>query len=624
MCGICGIVEQQGSAVNPAVLGNLNARLFHRGPDEGGEWFEGAAGLAMRRLSIIDLTGGHQPMFNEDGTVGSVFNGEIYNYLELRKRLEALGHRFATNSDTEAIVHLYEQDGPEGLERLNGMFALAIWDRTREQLLLARDRAGKKPLYYSVANGRIVFSSEMTSLLEYPGIGRDIDPVALDNYFSLGYVPAPRTIFSQVRQLEPGRYLVSKAGRIDIGRYWRLEAKPPAGGTETEAAEELLALLKDAVRIRLYSDVPFGALLSGGVDSSLVVGLMSQLMDRPVQTFNIGFSEEDLDESGYAAEVAKHFGTEHHNLTAGPHSVIELVNKLTTHFGEPFADASAIPTYLVSEIARKHVTMALSGDGGDEVFGGYQAYRYHACAAAYRNLPGAVRTMVRSAARTMNGSGGVLGGRVRRFVEESELPVAQAWQHSRSIFTDAELAELYTPEFAATVKLRDRGFQIKESFEHFRGGDPDAGILNHVDYETYLPGDILVKVDRMSMANSLEVRSPLLDYRVAEFAAGLPRDWKWTPWAGKRILKRAAENVLPHSILARRKQGFVLPIASWLRGELKPFLTEAIESSRPGIGIRLDYCRQLLERHARGESGILERKLWSILCYLLWHEKFAR
>src|ERR1022692_2117920 len=293
MCGICGIVDHDGAPIDRVLLSRLNARLFHRGPDEGGEWIDGSAGLAMRRLAIIDLVGGQQPMFNEDGSVAIVFNGEIYNFLELRELLEKAGHRFATHSDTEAIVHLYEQYGPEGLARLNGMFALAIWDRPRRQLLLARDRAGKKPLYYCNLDGRLVFSSELTSLLEDPQIRREVDQVALDNYFCLGYVPAPHTIFCQVKQLEPGQYLLWKAGMVETGRYWRLRPRPPAGHSEQDAADELLELLKDAVRIRLHSDVPFGALLSGGVDSGLVVGLMSQLMNRPVKTFTINYSVFD-------------------------------------------------------------------------------------------------------------------------------------------------------------------------------------------------------------------------------------------------------------------------------------------------------------------------------------------
>jgi len=578
----------------------------------------------MRRLAIIDLTGGQQPMFNEDGSVAIVFNGEIYNYHELRELLEQAGHQFKTHSDTETIVHLYEQYGPEGLARLNGMFAVAIWDRAQQQLLLARDRAGKKPLYYCLLGGRLIFSSEMTSLLEHPDISRDVDPVALDNYFTLGYVPAPLTIFQLVKQLEPGHFLVWKSGRIKTARYWRLQPRRPSTCSEQDAADELLALLKDAVRIRLYSDVPFGALLSGGVDSSLIVGLMSQLMDRPVQTFTVGFSEKSLDESRYAAEIARHFGTEHHSLVAQPHSVVELVDKIITHCGEPFADSSAIPTYLVSEMARKHVTMALSGDGGDEVFGGYNSYRYHAIAATYRNVPTSVRAALRGTASKVNGSLGTFGKRIRRFVEEAELPVEQAWLHSRSIFTDAELDQLYTPEFGPHIHIRERGFQIHQSFDHFRAADTDAALLNYVDYESYLPGDILVKVDRMSMANSLELRAPLLDYRVAEFAAGLPREWKWNATDGKRILKRAARAILPNSVLKRRKQGFVAPIASWMRDELKPFMHEVLAYSRAGHVIRLDYCEQLVERHARGEFGGLDRKLWSVLCYLLWYEKFIR
>lgn len=621
MCGICGIVDTDGAKLDRGLLRRLNEKLLHRGPDEGGEYMSTSAALAMRRLAIIDLTGGQQPMFNEDGSIAIVFNGEIYNYHELRELLLNAGHRFKTESDTEVVVHLYEEFGPEGLARLNGMFGLAIWDGPQQQLLLARDRVGKKPLYYAALGERLVFSSEMTSLLEHPGISREVDPVALDNYFLLGYVPAPHTIFRQVRQLEPGHYLKWKGAKFETGAYWRLTRQKSTPRSEDEAAEELLALLKDAVRIRLYSDVPFGALLSGGVDSGLVVGLMSQLMDRPVKTFTVGFSDKDLDESKYAAEVAKRFGTEHHALLAQPHSAIELVNKLSTHFGEPFADSSAIPTFLVSEMARQHVTMALSGDGGDEVFGGYKSYRYHALADGYRGVPGPLRGAIRATVSLANGKNGHLGRRVRRFVEEAELPVATAWLHSRSGFSDAELAQLYAPEFAATVPLAERGLQVYDAFKYFGGPAPD--VLNFVDYETYLPGDILVKVDRMSMANSLEMRAPLLDYRIAEFASGLPREWKWTARDGKRILKRAARSILPETALTRPKQGFVAPIATWLRGELQPFAREVMANSKAGHVVNLDYCRQLLDRHCQNELGGLDRKIWSILCYLIWHEKFA-
>jgi asparagine synthase (glutamine-hydrolysing) len=561
-------------------------------------------------------------MFNEDGSVAVVFNGEIYNYLELRQELEKAGHRFATHSDTEAIVHIYEEYGPEGLAKLNGMFALAVWDRGHEQLLLARDRAGKKPLYYCNLNGRLVFSSELASLLEYPGISREIDGIALDNYFCFGYVPSPRTIYRDVKQLQPGHYLLWRGGELHVAMYWRLHSQPSGARSKEDAAEELLGLVKDAVRIRLHSDVPFGALLSGGVDSSLVVALMSQLMDRPVDTFTVGFSDKEFDESGPAEELARHFGTHHHSLIAGSHSVADLLQKLTTHFGEPFADASAIPTFLVSEMARKHVTMALSGDGGDEVFGGYTSYRYHASAAVYRQMPALLRGAMRAGLRRVNGSAGALGRRIRRFVEHSELPVELAWRHSRGVFSDADLDQLYTPEFLREVVPAERGFRLRDSFHHFAAGARQEDVLNFVDYETYLPDDILVKVDRMSMANSLEMRAPLLDYRIAEFAAGLPADWKWTPWGGKRILKQAAAKVLPKSVLTRRKQGFEPPIGSWLRADLKPLLERVIHS--PGRHpIRLDYCRQLFDRHAAGEGGLLERKLWLVFCYLLWHEQFG-
>ena len=623
MCGICGIVDRPGNPVDPALLARLNARLLHRGPDEGGQWIDDAAGIAMRRLAIIDLRSGQQPMFNEDGNVAIVFNGEIYNYHDLRAALIKQGHQFKTNSDTETVIHLYEQYGPEGLAQLNGMFALALWDRKQQRLMLARDRAGKKPLYYCQINGRMIYSSEMTSLLEHPGVSRELDRVALDNYFALGYVPAPHTIFENVRQLEPGHFLLWKGGAITTAPYWRLEPRAVKVRTEEEAAEELLELLKDAVRIRLYSDVPFGALLSGGVDSGLVVGLMSQLMDRKVKTFTIGFSERDLDESDFAAEVAQHFGTEHHHLLARPHSAIELLEKMTAHFGEPFADSSAIPTYLVSEMARQHVTMALSGDGGDEVFGGYNSYRYHTYGRAYRRVPKPLRSVARWSMNRVNGSLGSGPARIRRFMNEAELPMEQAWLHSRSIFADDELSRLYTPEFANNLDDGTRGWQVRAAFDRFRTSGSDGDILNYVDYETYLPGDILVKVDRMSMANSLEMRAPLLDYRVAEFAAGLPRSAKWTGKEGKRILKRVAASILPPSTIKRRKQGFVPPIAAWLRGELAPFARSIIHDSSAGKIVRLDYCEQLLDRHIRGEGGDLSRKVWSVLCYLLWHERFA-
>ncbi len=341
----------------------------------------------------------------------------------------------------------------------------------------------------------------------------------------------------------------------------------------------MLALIKDAVRIRLYSDVPFGALLSGGVDSSLVVALMSQLMDRPVDTFTVGFCDKQLDESQDARELAAHFGTRHHSLIAESHSVPDLVRKLATHFGEPFADSSAIPTYLVSEMARKHVTMALSGDGGDEVFGGYTSYRYHASAAVYRQVPPFIRGAMRAGVRTLNGAAGDWGRRVRRFVDESELPVELAWCHSRAIFNDVDLENLYTPDFARKVAPEQRGFRMGDSFRHFSAGVRQEEVLNFVDYETYLPDDILVKTDRMSMANSLELRAPLLDFRIAEFAAGLPPQWKWTPWGGKRILKQAAARVLPKSVLTRRKRGFVAPIGAWLRGDLKPLFSDLLRSA---------------------------------------------
>ena len=624
MCGICGFVEAHGVRPDPAILADMNQRLFHRGPDGGGEWIDGSAAIAMRRLAIIDLTSGQQPMFNETGDIGIVFNGEIYNYHELRDDLEPRGHRFASHSDTETIIHLYEEYGPSAIARLNGMFGLAIWDGPRRRLLLARDRAGKKPLYYAALPGGIAFSSELQSLLAYPGLSREIDVTALDNYFTFGYVPAPLTIFRDIRQLPPGHLLTLENGALRTERYWRLRPSKPTARSRAEAVEELYSLLDDAVRIRLYSDVPFGALLSGGVDSSLVVGLMSRRMGQKLKTFTVGFSESAFDESSHAAEVARLFETEHHNLRLGPPAVMEVLEKLIGHFGEPFADSSAIPTFLVSQLARQHVTMALSGDGGDEVFGGYKSYRYHHLIDRYGNVPSSLRASVKLASKVFAGAApGKLGRRVSRFVNEAELPVEIRWAHSRSIFTDAELGKLYAPDIEAQLETSRRGFRLRDSFEYFFEHSPDRGdVINFVDYETYLPDDILVKTDRTSMAVSLELRAPLLDYRIAEFAASLPKSWKWDSRGGKYILKDAARKLLPDSILNRRKQGFVLPIARWFQGELVPHVRERINSTGAGNILRLDYCNELLAAHQKYPNAQYDRKIWMILCFLMWHQQF--
>jgi asparagine synthase (glutamine-hydrolysing) len=624
MCGICGFVEPEGVRPERALLERMNQRLFHRGPDGGGEWIQSRAAIAMRRLAIIDLSSGQQPMFNETGDIGIVFNGEIYNYHELRADLERHGHRFATQSDTESIVHLYEQYGVDGIARLNGMFAIAIWDSREQRLILARDRAGKKPLYYASLPDGVAFASELQSLLSYPGLSREIDVTAMDNYFTFGYVPAPLSIYRSIRQLPPGHLLTWQNARLETQRYWRLRPAKRTASSRAEAVDELYQLLEDAVRIRLYSDVPFGALLSGGVDSSLVVGLMSRQMGRKLKTFTVGFSESQFDESSHAAEVAKLFDTEHHNLRLGAPAVMEVLEKLVGHFGEPFADSSAIPTFLVSQLAREHVTMALSGDGGDEVFGGYKSYRYHHLIDRYRNVPASLRASVKLASKVFAGAApGRLGRRVSRFVNEAELPVEIRWAHSRSIFTESEQKRLYSPEIEAQVQTERRGFRLRDSFDYFFQHSDDGGdVINFVDYETYLPDDILVKTDRTSMAVSLELRAPLLDYRIAEFAASLPKQWKWDSRGGKYILKDAAKKLLPDSILNRRKQGFVLPIAEWFRGELVPHVREKINSTGVGGILRLDYCNELLAAHQKYPNAGYDRKIWMILCFLIWHEQF--
>ncbi len=625
MCGIAGFAgdnQNLSDAERAEVLARMLGVIRHRGPDdEGALVLEGVA-LGMRRLSIIDLAGGHQPMSGEDGSVTIVFNGEVYNYRELQTELERKGHRFQTSSDTEAIVHAYEERGAACVDSLRGMFAFAVWDSKRRELFIARDRVGKKPLFYAVTpRGTLVFGSELKSLLEHPEVGREVDPEALDAYLTFGYVPDPLSILRGVRKLPPGHHLTFKGGRVDVRRYWDFEYAEPAGPprAEEEYVEELRALLEEAVRVRLVADVPLGAFLSGGVDSSTVVGLMARAASRPVKTFSIGFEEDTYDELRYARVAARAFGTDHHEFVVTP-EVCHVVDELAWHLDEPFADSSAIPTYAVSKLARQHVTVSLSGDGGDELFAGYTRYVVDARRARLERLPRFVRAgLMQPAARLMPH-----GARGRNFIHDVAYDALGRYLESISIFTRLLKSELYTEEFRGLAGDDSRS---PGRFRDVAGAAPSRDALDrllYLDSKTYLPGDILTKVDRMSMAASLEARTPLLDHKLIEFVGRIPSSLKMKGLVTKHIFKTAVRGLVPDEILDRPKQGFGVPIEQWinrqLRDRVRGTLTEPRATQR-GI-VDPSYVSLLLAEHESGRRDHSAR-LWALFMLELWHRMFV-
>ncbi|MEP7198298.1 MAG: asparagine synthase (glutamine-hydrolyzing) [Chloroflexota bacterium] len=605
------------------VLERMLSVITHRGPDDQGTLVAAGVALGMRRLSIIDLAGGHQPISNEDGTVTIVFNGEIYNYRELQKELEARGHRFQTNSDTETIVHAYEEYGPACVEHLRGMFAFAIWDARERKLFLARDRTGKKPLYYALTpRGTLVFGSELKSLLAHPEIGREVNAEAVDAYLTFGYVPDPLCILRGVRKLPPGHHLTYAGGRLALMQYWDFQFAPAAetaGRCRAEDyLEELRALLDEAVRIRLIADVPLGAFLSGGVDSSAVVGLMARHTNRPVKTFSIGFNEDSFNELKYARVAAQHFGTEHHELIVTP-DICQLVDELAWHFDEPFADPSALPTYMVSKLAREHVKVALSGDGGDELFAGYTRYVVERNRAPFARVPRAVRQnlMQPLSQRLPHGAWG------RNLLHNVSLDAVDRFLDSVSLFTRLTKRELYTPAFRA--QLKDDGLSTAR-FRFLAGrvqtGEP-LDVLLYLDSKTYLPGDILTKVDRMSMAVSLEARAPLLDHKLIEFVTRIPAALKLRGDETKHIFKRAIADFVPAEILHREKQGFGVPIQQWINEQLRTQMHDTLTDSRARARgyVEPRYVAQLLSEHERGRRDHAGQ-LWALFMLELWHRIF--
>jgi asparagine synthase (glutamine-hydrolysing) len=624
MCGIVGIVRNDKSDVDQALVARMCAAIRHRGPDEDGFYFNGAVGLGMRRLSIIDLKSGRQPIHNRDRTAWIVFNGEIYNYRELRSSLEKLGHTFYTNSDTEAIVHAYDQYGADCPKHLRGMFAFAIWDSRTRELFLARDRVGKKPLLYAQVNGQLIFGSEFSALLLHPEVSRDIDTEALHHYLSFMCVPAPLTAYRAIRKLEPGHSLRWRAGEIKIERYWQPDFSKKLDISEPEAGERTIEILRDAVKVRLMSEVPLGAFLSGGIDSSAVVALMSEESSTPVKTFSIGFEEQDFSELHHARRVAEHVGADHHEFIVRP-DALEVLPLLVEHYGEPYADSSAIPTYYVARETRKHVTVALNGDGGDESFAGYERYAAMRLAERYHRIPALLRESVVRHAIELIPSSETKRSRIRdvkRFIHAASLPKVERYLRWVSVFDSEAKQDLYTEDFRQQTGGFSAAGMLDPWFARANGsGIVDAALL--ADIMTYLPNDLLVKVDIATMANSLEARSPFLDHHVIEFAASLPEQFKLRGLTTKYLLKRMLKQLLPAENLDRRKMGFGVPIGHWLRGKLQPFLRETLltEASLNRGLFRPEAVKRLVELHTRGERDH-SHQLWTLLMLELWFQRF--
>ncbi|HYP52559.1 MAG TPA: asparagine synthase (glutamine-hydrolyzing) [Pyrinomonadaceae bacterium] len=626
MCGIVGMVERAGHAAETDVLAAMSEAIRHRGPDEDGAHLAGAVGLAMRRLAIIDIKDGQQPMTNRDRTAWLVFNGEIYNYVELRENLRKLGHEVHTNSDTEVVLQAYERYGADCPKYLRGMFAFAVWDERKQELLLARDRVGKKPLLYSrTRGGAFVFGSEFRALLAHPEVGRDVDFVAIHHYLSFMCVPAPLTAYRDIRKLEPGHTLrYTRDGEIRIERYWLPDFTKKQKITEEEAGEQAVEVLRDAVRVRLMSEVPLGAFLSGGIDSSAVVALMSEASSAPVKTFSIGFDEQDFSELHHARRVAAHVGADHHEFVVRP-DALEVLPTLVEHYGEPYADSSAVPTYYVSRETRRHVTVALNGDGGDECFAGYERYAAMQLAETYRRLPGPLRGALIEPAVAMLPSSELRRGLARsakRFVRSAALPAVERYLRWVSVFDRDAKDELYSDEFRARTSAHAPGDFLAPWFARVNGaGIVDAALL--ADTMTYLPNDLLVKVDIASMAVSLEARSPFLDHHVIEFAASLPASLKLRGRTTKYLLKKVLRRLLPVENLTRRKMGFGVPIGHWLRGPMQPFLREVILSERAmrrGL-FRPEAVSRVVEQHAAAERDH-SHQLWTLLMLELWFQRF--
>ena len=629
MCGICGFagrLDAAGSA--ESLLRKMASCLVHRGPDDVGFFLspDASVGFGHRRLSIIDLAGGHQPMTNEDQTAVIIFNGEIYNFHELHARLVKNGHVFKTRSDTEVIVHLYEEKGPSCLDDLNGMFAFALWDSKRQRLFLARDRLGKKPLFYAEVAGEIVFASEIKAILADPRISRRLNPAALDRYLTFQYVPHPLTMFDGVSKLPPAHRAIWEKGRLAVERYWIPDFDREVPKSEGEYVELTRSLLADATKIRMIADVPLGAFLSGGIDSSITVALMARASSEPVKTFSIGFSEKSFDETRYARLIAERYRTDHHEFVVEP-KCVEILGDLAWYYDEPFADSSAIPTYYVSKITAQHVKVALSGDAGDENFTGYPRYRAVKLASIYDRFPRVLKAFFspRLWRRLPAGLSQKSYRRMaKRLVLALDLPPEERYLTWISIFDEGRKRALYTNDFVGRLAGTEPAAEF--ILDEYRRS-PHRDFVSRtafVDLMTYLPCDLLTKVDIASMAHSLEVRAPFLDYRVVEMAVGMPGPLKMPRFTGKYLLKKAFADLLPPEIVRRPKMGFGVPIANWFRGELAGFIRRILLDD---VAVARGYFKReavasLLDEHTQGvfDHGY---RLWALLMLELWHRTYV-
>jgi len=628
MCGICGIISfNSNQAIEPSLIKKMCHQILHRGPDAEGYYIKENVALGMRRLRIIDLNTGDQPIFNEDKSMCIVFNGEIYNFKELKKDLMQKGHKFYTSSDTEVILHLYEEYGEKCLDKLRGMFAFALWEKREKKLFLARDRLGIKPLYYTITPKYFLFASELKSILIFPDVEKKLDFTALSDFFTFLYVPAPRTIFKNIYKLLPGHYLTLKNRKMEIRKYWDLNFAEKPLGNENDYIEKFLELFEEAVKLRLISDVPLGAFLSGGTDSSLVVAMMSKLSNKPVETFSIGYEGRDkyFDERQYSRIVAKKFNTHHHEFILKPNNIDELIEKIIIHFDEPFADASAIPNYILSKQTRKYVIVALSGLGGDELCAGYERYLGCLLAEKYRRLPNfLIKKIIPALVNHLPDSsqGNHFNERLKRFVKSANYPFLQRYFQIVATFNEEEKKQLFTPEIQKLIQRPS-----DEIFYDYcpNTNHPNLNNMSLIDFKTYLVDDLLTLTDRMSMAHALETRVPFLDHKLVEFFVTIPAHLKLKGLNKKYLLKKTSERLLPKEVIYRKKMGFSVPLVIWFRNELKDYINDILSGKRIK---KLGYFNYLfilktLNIHLNKKANY-DEKLWALVNFIKWYDKYLK
>lgn len=627
MCGICGQVFTDGRPSDRSILERMNAALTHRGPDSDGFYQSAGVGLAMRRLAVIDLSSGDQPISNEDDSLWIVFNGEIFNFQDLHQQLRSAGHRFKTRSDTECILHLYEDHGDDCVNYLNGQFAFALWDVPRQKLLLARDRLGQIPLFYVRKEQGLFFSSELNSLLQGLPSLPEINLPAIDLYLGMQYIPDPMTAYQGIHKLPPAHILTWQNGSLKLKSYWHLEYAPKWEETPRQLEETLRGKLRQAVRIRMLADVPLGVHLSGGIDSSIIVALMAEMSSQPVKTFSVGFEESSFSELPYARLVAERYATHHHEFILSYTDLPATIQKMAVHFGEPFADSSALPLYLLSRITRQHVTVALNGDGGDDFFAGYTRYWLDPWANAYLHLPGLLtRRLVPSLMklfpdRANRPVGASLVNGLKRLEQLTRIDGRASILRWGSYFSPDQRRSLWRPEFWQESSAHNAEAILIPLYEELPGFAGRLDRTLHCDVNSYLPGDLLVKADRMNMAASLEGRSPFLDHQLVEWVVRLPESWKLNGSQGKRLLKRAFTGYLPDKVLHHRKQGFGIPLGAWFRGPLEDWAKQALLDGNNVLDTWFDtgQIKSLLAEHSSGQIDHGKR-IWALLMLSLWLE----